>query len=152
MINLKGLSETEKFGFFLGEHLFPGAVLLMNGDLGAGKTTMTKSIARGMGIEDYVTSPTFTIINEYVGNLPLYHIDTYRLEEEPDMDYLGFDEYFYGDGVTIVEWAKKIQTLWPEEYLILELKGSGDLRQVMLSSVGKSHSEIEELLNENFGN
>lgn len=152
MIELRDLSRTAEFGEQLGKELFAGAVVLMNGDLGAGKTTMTKSIAKGMGIEDYVTSPTFTIVNEYGGKLPLYHIDTYRLEEGVEVDYLGFDEYFYGDGVTIVEWAEKIRDAWPEEYLLLEISGGEDSRCVSLTSLGKSYDRIKELLHENFGN
>ena len=114
MIKLNNLEETEKFGRFLGENLNPGDVLCLNGDLGAGKTTLTKSIALGLGIEDYVTSPTFTIVNEYYGKTNLYHIDTYRLDDKVDVAYLGFDEYFYSDWVKIVEWADKIKESLPE--------------------------------------
>ena len=86
MISLNNLKETEKFGIFLGENLKPGDVVCLNGDLGAGKTTLTKSIAKGLGIDDYVTSPTFTIVNEYYGKTDLYHIDTYRLDDKIDVD------------------------------------------------------------------
>ena len=121
MISLNNLEETEKFGLFLGENLRPGDVVCLNGDLGAGKTTLTKSIAKGFGIDDYVTSPTFTIVNEYYGKIDLYHIDTYRLDDMVDVDYLGFDEYFYSDGVTIVEWAEKIRDALPDSQKSLNI-------------------------------
>ena len=84
--------ETEKFGLALGSKLKGSDVICLNGDLGAGKTTLTKSIGKGMGIDDYITSPTFNIINEYYSDLNLYHFDTYRLENIDDVEYLGFDE------------------------------------------------------------
>lgn len=152
MIELNHLEDTKKFGIFLGQHLFSGAVLCLNGNLGAGKTTLTKSIAQGMGIRDYVTSPTFTIVNEYYGPLNLYHMDTYRLEGDMDVDYLGFDEYFYGDGVVIVEWADKITEALPEEYLTLELEGEQDHRRIKIKAVGEKYKKLKELLYENFGN
>ena len=111
-IKLDSLEITEKFGEKLGSLLQAGDVICLNGELGAGKTTLTKNIAKGMGIEDYVTSPTFSIINEYYGKLNLYHFDTYRLEDVEEVSYLGFDEYFYGDGVCVIEWADRIATFY----------------------------------------
>lgn len=120
-IKLDTLEITEKFGENLGSLLQTGDVICLNGELGAGKTTLTKSIAKGMGIEDYVTSPTFSIINEYYGKLNLYHFDTYRLENVEEVSYLGFDEYFYGDGVCVIEWADRIAAFLPEEYLEINI-------------------------------
>ena len=141
MISLNNLEETEKFGLFLGENLRPGDVVCLNGDLGAGKTTLTKSIAKGLGIDDYVTSPTFTIVNEYYGKIDLYHIDTYRLDDMVDVDYLGFDEYFYSDGVTIVEWAEKIRDALPEEYMEINIKSHDDKRDLDINYVGNRFDE-----------
>lgn len=152
MISLNNLEETEKFGLFLGENLRPGDVVCLNGDLGAGKTTLTKSIAKGLGIDDYVTSPTFTIVNEYYGKTDLYHIDTYRLDDMVDVDYLGFDEYFYSDGVTIVEWAEKIRDALPEEYMEINIKSHDDKRDLDISYVGNRFDELKEKLDESFGN
>ena len=152
MISLNNLKETEKFGIFLGENLKPGDVVCLNGDLGAGKTTLTKSIAKGLGIDDYVTSPTFTIVNEYYGKTDLYHIDTYRLDDKIDVDYLGFDEYFYSDGVTIVEWAEKIRDALPEEYMEINIKSHDDKRDLEINYLGNRFDKLKEKLDENFGN
>lgn len=152
MINLNNLEETEKFGIFLGENLRPGDVLCLNGDLGAGKTTLTKSIAKGLGIDDYVTSPTFTIVNEYYGDINLYHIDTYRLDDKIDVEYLGFDEYFYSDGVTIVEWADKIRDALPEEYMEINISSKDDKRILDIKYFGNRFDDIKEKLDESFGN
>lgn len=152
MISLNNLKETEKFGIFLGENLKPGDVVCLNGDLGAGKTTLTKSIAKGLGISDYVTSPTFTIVNEYYGKTDLYHIDTYRLDDKIDVDYLGFDEYFYSDGVTIVEWAEKIKDALPEEYMEINIKSHDDKRDLEINYLGNRFDKLKEKLDESFGN
>lgn len=142
-IKLDSLEITEKFGEKLGSLLQAGDVICLNGELGAGKTTLTKNIAKGMGIEDYVTSPTFSIINEYYGKLNLYHFDTYRLEDVEEVSYLGFDEYFYGDGVCVIEWADRIAAFLPEEYLEInisddrsaELIANGDRFKNLLESI-----------------
>lgn len=151
MISLNNLEETEKFGKFLGENLKLGDVVCLNGDLGAGKTTLTKSIAKGLGIDDYVTSPTFTIVNEYYGNINLYHIDTYRLDDKIDVDYLGFDEYFYSDGVTIVEWADKIREALPEEYMEINISSKDNKRILDIKYLGNRFDGIKEKLDESFG-
>lgn len=150
-IILDSLEKTKSFGFLLGKLLKGKMVVCLNGDLGAGKTTITKSIARGMGIKAIVTSPTFTIVNEYTGSPNLYHIDTYRLTEGIDTDYLGFDEYFYSDGVTIIEWADKIKNSLPEEYLNINIKVYDKNREINISHIGKKYEEIEEKLYESFG-
>ena len=139
--------ETERLGERLAEQLKAGDVITLEGDLGAGKTTFTKGIARGLGIQRVVNSPTFTIIKEYEGHLPLYHMDVYRLEDQ-DED-LGFDEYFYGDGVTVVEWAQFIQEMLPEENLTITIKHvKEDEREFIFIPNGKRYVRIcEELLN-----
>ncbi|MBU8908568.1 tRNA (adenosine(37)-N6)-threonylcarbamoyltransferase complex ATPase subunit type 1 TsaE [Desertibacillus haloalkaliphilus] len=104
--------------------LAPGDVLTLEGDLGAGKTSFTKGLAKGLGIKRVVNSPTFTIIKEYKGRLPLYHMDVYRLEGS-DED-LGFEEYFHGEGVTVVEWASLIEEQLPENRLAIEIHHRGE--------------------------
>ncbi len=116
------IEDTENIGCKLGKLLKKGDVVCLTGDLGAGKTTLSKSIAKGLGVDEHVTSPTFTIINEYVGRIPLYHFDVYRINDIEEMYELGYEEYFYGDGVCIVEWASKIEELIPEEHIWIELK------------------------------
>ncbi|RKD32350.1 tRNA (N6-adenosine(37)-N6)-threonylcarbamoyltransferase complex ATPase TsaE [Thermohalobacter berrensis] len=136
--------ETKEFGYKLGTLLKGGDILCLSGDLGAGKTTLTQAIAEGMGIEDYITSPTFTIINEYEGKLPLYHFDVYRLEGPEAMDDLGYEEYFYSNGVCIIEWANLIEEILPEERINITIKrGNGEnKREIIIDGVGKRHEEI----------
>lgn len=137
--------ETEKFGLALGSKLKGSDVICLNGDLGAGKTTLTKSIGKGMGIYDYITSPTFNIINEYYSDLNLYHFDTYRLENIDDVEYLGFDEYFYSNGVCIIEWADRIKEFLPDQYLELNIKKiDDDKREIELVAFGDRPAEILE--------
>ena len=133
--------ETDQFAEKLGEHLHPGAVLTLEGDLGAGKTTFTKGLAKGLGVTKTVNSPTFTIIKEYRGRLPLYHMDVYRLDDS--FEDLGFDEYFEGDGVTVVEWAHLIQDQLPKELLSLSIYREGDsTRRIVLKPFGDRYSEL----------
>ncbi|MBB6454858.1 tRNA threonylcarbamoyladenosine biosynthesis protein TsaE [Salirhabdus euzebyi] len=111
--------ETMAFAERLASVLTAGDVITLEGDLGAGKTTFTKGLAKGLHITRTVNSPTFTIVKEYNGDFPLYHIDAYRLEGS-DED-IGFEEYFAGDGITVVEWAKFIMEFLPEEHLDIQL-------------------------------
>ena len=113
------IEETHALGKRIGELCDEGTLILLDGDLGAGKTTLTQGIAKGLGVKRNVTSPTFTIQKIYRGNMPLYHIDAYRLEGM-NQD-LGFEEYMDGDGVTVIEWAGFIQDLIPEEYLEIKI-------------------------------
>ncbi|WP_408009074.1 tRNA (adenosine(37)-N6)-threonylcarbamoyltransferase complex ATPase subunit type 1 TsaE [Pseudalkalibacillus sp. A8] len=140
--------ETIKFGARLAEYLKPGDVITLEGDLGAGKTTFTKGLAEGLHIKRVVKSPTFTIIREYKGRLPLYHMDVYRLEDS-DED-LGFDEYFEGEGVTVVEWAHLIEDFLPADRLAITIRRVGDdERELMIEPTGeRSNSVCEELRNE----
>ncbi|PWA06339.1 tRNA (adenosine(37)-N6)-threonylcarbamoyltransferase complex ATPase subunit type 1 TsaE [Pueribacillus theae] len=138
--------ETEQLGEKMAGYLNPGDVLTLEGDLGAGKTTFTKGLAKGLGIKRVVNSPTFTIIKEYDGRMPLYHMDVYRLEES-DED-LGFDEYFAGEGVTVVEWASFIQDMLPENYLSIRITLLNDQkRSFELIPHGKRYVQLcEELV------
>jgi len=127
------------------EH-FPGMVICLNGELGSGKTVFTKAFASALGIEDDVTSPTFNIIKEYPnGELPLYHMDVYRIEDK--VDELGLDEYFDGDGVTIIEWADMISEHLPKERLDITIKVTGeDTRVFVLKPYGKVYEDICEAI------
>ena len=111
--------ETRALGEKIGSHVLPNMVILMEGDLGAGKTTLTQGIARGLHIARNVTSPTFTILKVYHGDMPLYHIDGYRLEGISQD--LGFEELLEDDGLTVIEWAQYLEDLVPEEYLRLDI-------------------------------
>lgn len=119
MITKKANSEEEiiNLGIELGKKLQAGNVVAMKGTLGAGKTTMTKGIALGLGIEENVTSPTFTIISEYYGDTTLYHMDFYRIDSIDEFDLLGAEDLFYSDGVCVLEWYEKIQERMPDNYI-----------------------------------
>ena len=118
---LHNREATARFGAELGARLRAGDVIALLGDLGAGKTTLTQAIARGMGITAPVTSPTYTLIQEIPGRIPLFHADPYRLERPEDALGFGFEEYFERGGVVVVEWADRIEPLLPPERLTLHL-------------------------------
>ena len=121
-IILHSEQETIEYGKRLGQQAAPGQILALTGDLGAGKTTLTKSIAAGLGISEMITSPTFTIVKEYhSGRLPLYHFDVYRIGDIDEMYELGYEEYFFGSGLCVVEWADLIEELIPEEAMWISI-------------------------------
>ena len=119
---LKDLKETECFGMEFAESLRPGSIVALIGPLGAGKTTLAKSIAKGLGVTETLTSPTFTIVQEYEsGRLPLYHFDVYRVSDADELFEMGFDEYLHGKGVCLIEWADLIEDLLPPDTITLRL-------------------------------
>ncbi|SLL37288.1 ATPase, YjeE family [Mycobacteroides abscessus subsp. abscessus] len=133
--------ETIDFAERIGLLLEAGDVITLEGDLGAGKTTFTKGIAKGLGVTKTVNSPTFTIIKEYKGNLPLYHMDVYRLKDSEED--LGFDEYFEGDGITVVEWAHLIEDQLPMELLQIQLfYNSTSGRKIVLTPKGSRYMQL----------
>jgi tRNA threonylcarbamoyladenosine biosynthesis protein TsaE len=133
--------QTKEFARRLAENIQPGDVIALEGDLGAGKTTFTKGLAEGLEITKNVNSPTFTIIKEYKGTMPLYHMDVYRLENS-DED-LGFEEYFEGVGVSVVEWAHLIKDQLPPERLTIYLTHSNEgARNIRLVPAGKRYEEL----------
>jgi tRNA threonylcarbamoyladenosine biosynthesis protein TsaE len=138
--------ETEAFAIQLAKKLRPKDVITLEGDLGAGKTTFTKGLAKGLGIQRTVKSPTFTIIKEYQGFIPLFHMDVYRLENSEED--LGFEEYFDGGGVTVVEWAQFIRDRLPDQCLVIEIYNRGETeRELRLKPVGERFVGLcEELM------
>lgn len=131
--------ETQAFAEKLGQRLQPGDLLTLEGDLGAGKTTFTKGLGKGLGVKRTINSPTFTIMKEYQGRVPFYHMDVYRLEES-DED-LGFDEYFEGDGVTVVEWAQFIDDFLPQERLEITIRYKDDSTRLFVLKATSAHFE-----------
>lgn len=139
------LEETKGLAKRLAKLLQPGDVITLEGDLGAGKTTFTKGLAEGLGIQDIVNSPTFTIVKQYQGRLPLYHMDVYRLENEEED--LGFDEYFQGEGVTVIEWAKFIAEFLPEAYLNINIRYENEQgRTYSFTPKGQHYKQLLEKL------
>ncbi|MBA7564907.1 MAG: tRNA (adenosine(37)-N6)-threonylcarbamoyltransferase complex ATPase subunit type 1 TsaE [Dehalococcoidia bacterium] len=135
--------QTQQFGTRLGKIARPGDVILLVGKLGAGKTCLTQGIAWGLGIDDYAASPSFVLVRELYGRLPLYHLDFYRLENLAEIAELGLDEYFYGQGVSVVEWAEKALSLLPPENLLIEMEYIADNeRRLELKPSGKRYREM----------
>lgn len=135
--------ETVKVGAAIGGKLKPGDVISLNGDLGAGKTYITKGIAKGLGVDDYITSPTFIIVNEYEGRIPLYHFDVYRINDIDEMYEIGFEEYLYGNGVCIVEWGKIVKELMPENTINIDINKIDDnTREIIIDD--KFNLEFDE--------
>lgn len=106
---------TAKFAYDFAKTLKSGDVVCLDGDLGVGKTAFVQGLAKGLGIDDYISSPTFTIVNEYNAPLPLYHFDVYRIGDSEEMYDIGFDEYIFGDGVCVIEWSANISDILPEK-------------------------------------
>ena len=132
--------ETFAFGKMLGEQAKPGEVICLNGDLGVGKTVFTKGFAEGLGITEPVNSPTFTIVQQYdSGRMPLYHFDVYRIGDVEEMDEIGYEDYFYGDGVCLIEWANLIEEILPEKYTEIriekDLEKGFDYRKITVTEV-----------------
>ena len=123
VVYIKNEQETRSFGKKLAAELAPGIVIALTGDLGTGKTALTKSIAEGLGITEVITSPTFNIVKEYYsGRIPMYHFDVYRIGDIDEMYELGYEEYFYGNGVCIVEWADLIEDIIPEDAIRIDIE------------------------------
>lgn len=146
---VKNADEIIELGNKIATSLQAGDVVLLDGELGAGKTTITKGIAQGLGIKKNVKSPTFTLVREYLeGRLPLYHMDMYRLEYSDPFE-VGVDEYLEGSGVTVIEWSEFIKELIPDEYLRIIIKKTGDLtREVEFIGHGEHYRKIIEMLSE----
>jgi len=127
--------ETKKFGEKLAKKLKPGEVVAFFGPLGSGKTCLIQGICQGLNVANPVTSPCFVIINEYPGKIKVYHFDLYRLERIEELYELGYEEYFYGDGVCLVEWAEKAKSLLPEKRIEIQLKISSEKeREIIISN------------------
>ena len=137
--------ELINWGQRLGSLLQEQDVLILTGDLGAGKTTFTKGLAQGLGIKQMIKSPTYTIVREYEGRLPLYHLDVYRIGEDPDS--IDLDDFLFGEGVTVIEWGELLGDSLPDDSLTLTLLNNDDGREPVFESQGRRSQELlEELL------
>ena len=117
--------ETQRLGERLGRALQKGDVVALTGELGAGKTAFVQGVARGLGVAGRVASPSFTIVNEHSGRVPLFHVDFYRLEDAAELEHVGFDDYFARDGVVVVEWADRFPAALPAERLDVRIEITG---------------------------
>jgi len=149
MINIEthSFEETIEFGKKLGTVLKSGDIISLSGDLGTGKTAFTNGIAKSLGIESYITSPTFTIVNEYEGRLPLYHFDVYRISDPDEMFDIGFEEYINSEGITIIEWGEQIKDILPKDIIRVDIKkniNKGlDVREISIDFIGEKYSEYQ---------
>jgi len=144
--------ETTALGEKLGSSLQPGDVIALFGDLGAGKTTLTRGIAVGLGLAADIHSPTFTLIHEHPGVVPLYHVDLYRLSSELEVETLGLEEYIYSDGVTIIEWADRMTSMLPKDRLEITLRMKGDTeRELSFEAESERLTQIIENLSSSLG-
>lgn len=146
-LTLRSLEDTRKLGLWLGRISRRGDVILLTGQLGAGKTTLAQFIAEGLEVppEYYVTSPSFSLVHEYPGRIPLYHIDCYRLAGEDDVEESGLMDYIVADGLTVVEWPDRLGSLVPAERLDMEIRLAGDdVRVVVITWHGKRWLERME--------
>lgn len=134
----KSTEETYQLGIDIAKLLKEGDIINLNGDLGAGKTYFTKGIAKGLEIDDYITSPTFTIVNEYEGKIPLYHFDVYRINDIREMYEIGFDEYIYGSGISVIEWGDIISDIIPDYAIKINIKRLDEnIREIEIDDKGK---------------
>ena len=134
-VHTKSAEQTVALGEKIGSFLKKGDIIALQGTLAAGKTTITKGIARALGISEPVTSPTFTLISVYEGKLPLYHMDVYRLGTAEDFLELGAEEMLYGDGISVIEWSEKIMNELPAGVIIIKLEASGNERKVTVENL-----------------
>ncbi|MDO5338259.1 MAG: tRNA (adenosine(37)-N6)-threonylcarbamoyltransferase complex ATPase subunit type 1 TsaE [Eubacteriales bacterium] len=140
VIETRNAYETFEVGKKIGEKAHPGQVYTLTGDLGVGKTVLTQGVAKGLGIEEPVSSPTFTIIQEYEsGRLPFYHFDVYRIGDIEEMEEIGYDDYFFGKGICLIEWANLIEEILPDKRIsiIIEknLEKGFDYRRITIEAL-----------------
>lgn len=151
------VERTVELGHILGQMLQKGDNVCLTGELGTGKTAFTGGIAKALGIDGYITSPTFTIINEYEGRLPLYHFDVYRISSADEMFETGYDEYISGSGVTVIEWAELIEGILPHDRIDVHIEKDDaektDSRLITMQFHGRRAAEYEgRLAHESIGN
>lgn len=140
--------ETKSLGSNISRFLQKGDIVAFNGDLGAGKTCMIQGMITGINSKDWVSSPTFTLIKEYTGNIPVYHFDLYRLNKPEEIEELGYEDYFYGNGITLIEWAEKIREYLPENVLFIRIHMGNELycRKIVFETQEKKYTKLMEEL------
>lgn len=147
---LSNLSDTMKCGYLIGQNVQSGDVICLDGDLGVGKTTLSQAIAKGLEVPDdcYVTSPSFALMHEYPGRIPMYHMDFYRLTGSDEVEELGFEDYIYGSGVTVIEWSRRASDLISQESLLIDLHLNDDLSRIIILSWSPRYAQLIDALSE----
>lgn len=149
-IIIKNLEEMEKFGKILAKNLKAGDVISLIGELGAGKTTLVQFACKQLGVDEYVTSPTFSIVNLYEGDVDIYHLDLYRLEHPSELEAMDYERYFFPDGISFIEWAEKGESYLPDDMIEIKINYDLDERTVEIIENNDRAKELGELINENF--
>lgn len=153
VIELNGVEQTNRFAECLSRFIKPGMTLCLSGDLGAGKTTFTKALAKAAGVTEHVTSPSFTLVNEYhSGHYPFYHMDVYRIDAVTELDEIGFDEYFADHAVVVVEWGERVAELLPQNRINIGLyRGEGeDQRRLEIGETEVLEKRLKQWLHLNW--
>jgi len=139
--------ETIKIGQELGKLLNPGTIIGLIGELGAGKTVFVKGIAKGLNTQEEPNSPTFVIMNKYEGRIPLYHFDLYRISTAEELEGIGYEDFFFGNGVTVVEWSDRVKGVFPEDTIKIEIKiPSKDVETQDFASIDMENPHIREII------
>ncbi|MGL4741124.1 MAG: tRNA (adenosine(37)-N6)-threonylcarbamoyltransferase complex ATPase subunit type 1 TsaE [Sarcina sp.] len=144
------VEDTLSIGRQIGKLAKKGDIICLTGDLGTGKTHLSKGLAEGLGVTEHITSPTFNIVNEYhSGRLTFYHFDVYRVNDPDEIYAIGFDEYIFGDGISLIEWANYIEELIPSEYLYINIKKipekGENFRKITIEPYGKAYEYVKEI-------
>lgn len=150
MYKIDNLDELKRFASLLSYNIEEGDVFSLVGDLGAGKTTLVQMIGKYLGVDDYITSPTYSIVNVYDGDFEIYHLDLYRLEDPSELESLDYEEYFYPAGVSFIEWASKGGDYLPEDMIVLEIQINNESRIINFVSENQRTTDIKEALDEHF--
>ena len=137
-IHSDSVEETRNLGRVIGSNISPGDILLLTGGLGAGKTTLTQGILWGLGSDEYARSPTFVLVNEYHARIPVYHMDLYRLDTFEEIDGLGLEDYLFGDGLCVIEWADKAEGYFPLDHVDILIETVSDSARVFTLDTGDS--------------
>ena len=140
-IHSASVEETRNLGRVIGSNISPGDILLLTGGLGAGKTTLTQGILWGLGSDEYARSPTFVLVNEYHARIPVYHMDLYRLDTFEEIDGLGLEDYLFGDGLCVIEWADKAQGYFPLDHVDISIETVSDSARVFTLDTGDSERD-----------
>lgn len=150
IFEVNSIEETKAIGYNLGKALNSGDIICLTGDLGTGKTHITKGIAEGLEINEPITSPTFTIVNEYhSGRLTLFHFDVYRVNDPDEIYAIGFDDYIFSDGVSIIEWANYIEEILPKDYIHIfiekNLSKDENYRKITINTYGEKYDYVKNI-------
>lgn len=147
---IKNLEDLNKFANALSSNIEYGDVFSLIGDLGAGKTTLIQMIGKNLGVDEYITSPTFSLVNVYSGKFEIYHLDLYRLDRPEEIENIDFESYFYPEGITFIEWANQANGYLPDDIIEIEIRQTEGKRELKIHKNSPRAIELERKVNESF--